>query len=61
MYMPSLSTIGHSQTYKKIYDRLYEKKENGLIAGTAIQRKLLSLIYTLWKNDTEFDDNYRAV
>lgn len=60
MYMPSLSIIGHSQTYKKIYDRLYEKKENGLIAGTAIQRKLLILIYTLWKNDTEFDDNYQS-
>ncbi len=60
MYMPSLSTIGHSQTYKKIYNKLYEKKENGLIAGTAIQRRLLNLIYTLWKNDTEFDDNYRA-
>ncbi len=60
MYMPSLSTIRHSQTYKKIYNRLYEKKENGLIAGTAIQRKLLNLIYTLWKNDTEFDDNYQS-
>ena len=60
MYMPSLSAIGHSQTYKKIYNRLYEKKENGLIAGTAIQRKLLGLIYTLWKNDTEFEDNYQS-
>ena len=60
MYMPSLSTIRHSQTYKNIYDRLYEKKGNGLIAGTAVQRKLLGLIYTLWKNDTEFDENYQT-
>ena len=59
MYMPSLSTIGHTQTYKRIYNRLYEKKENGLIAGTAIQRKLLGLMYALWKNDTEFIDNYQ--
>lgn len=59
LYMPSLSVIGHSQTYKQIYNRLYEKKGNGLIAGTAIQRKLLGLIYTLWKNDTEFIDNYQ--
>ena len=58
MYMPSLSTIGHTKTYKKIYNRLYKKKENGLIAGTAIQRKLLGLIYTLWKNDTPFIDKY---
>jgi len=60
MYMPSLSTIRHTQTYKKIYNRLYEKKENGLIASTAIQRKLLGLIYTLWKNDTEFIDDYQS-
>lgn len=60
MYMPSLSTIGHTKTYKKIYDRLYEKKENGLIVGTAIQRKLLGLIYTLWKKDVIFVDNYES-
>ena len=24
----------------------------------AVQRKLLVLIYTLWKNDMEFDPNY---
>ena len=59
MYMPSLSTISHSQTYKKIYNRLNKKKENGLIAGTAIQRKLLGLIYTLWKSDSVFIDNYQ--
>lgn len=60
MYMPSLSTIGHTKIYKKIYDRLYEKKGNGLIAGTAIQRKLLGLIYTLWKKDVIFVDNYES-
>jgi len=60
MYMPSLSVIAHTETYKRIYQRLYEKKGNGLVAATAIQRKLLGLIYTLWKNDTEFIDNYQA-
>jgi transposase len=60
MYMPSLSAKTHTQTYQRIYDRLYEKKEKGMIAGTAIQRKLLGLIYTLWKNDTTFIDNYES-
>ena len=58
MYMPSLSTIQHSATYKSFYERLNEKKQNGLISGTAVQRKLLGLIYTLWKNDTEYIENY---
>lgn len=59
MYMPSLSVKAHTETYKKFYQKLYEKKGNGLVAATAIQRKLLGLMYTLWKNDTEFIDNYQ--
>lgn len=59
MYMPFLSSIRFSETYKTIYNRINEKKTSGLIAGTAIQRKLLGLIYTLWKNDTEYIENYK--
>ena len=58
MYMPFLSSIRFSDTYKTFYERLNEKKVSGLIAGTAIQRKLLGLIYTLWKNDAEYIENY---
>lgn len=58
LYMPSLSAITHNAIYRDFYNRLNERKENGLISGTAVQRKLLCLIYTLWKNDTEFDPNY---
>lgn len=58
MYMPSWSSVKYSETYKSFYNRLNEKKECGLIAGTAVQRKLLGLIYTLWKNDTEYIENY---
>ena len=58
MYMPSLSSIQHSETYKTFYERLNERKNCGLISGTAVQRKLLGLIYTLWKNDTEYIENY---
>ena len=58
LYMPSLSTIQYSITYRTFYKRLYEKKGNGLIASTAVQRKMLGLIYTLWKNDTQYIEQY---
>lgn len=58
MYMPFLSSIQFTETYRVFYDRVNKKKVSGLIAGTAIQRKLLGLIYTLWKNDTEYIENY---
>lgn len=59
LFMPSLSAKMYSQTYGRFYDRINEKKQNGLIAGTAVQRKLLGLIYTLWKNEETFIDNYQ--
>lgn len=59
LYMPAISSIQHSKTYGTFYQRLNAQKQNGLISGTAVQRKLLGLIYTLWKNDTVYIDNYQ--
>jgi len=61
MYMPALSATQHSKTYSRFYNRLNERKEKKKISLTAVQRKLLGLIYTLWKNDTEFIDNYEEI
>ena len=61
MYMPFLSSIRFTETYSRFYERVNENKVSGLIAGTAIQRKLLGLIYTLWKNDTVYIDNYEMI
>ena len=61
MYMPFLSSIRFTETYRRFYERVNENKVSGLIAGTAIQRKLLGLIYTIWKNDTEYIDNYETI
>ncbi len=60
LYMPSISTSTRSKTFKNFHDRLDKKKRNGLIVSTAVQRKLLGLIYTLWKNDTEYIENYES-
>lgn len=59
LFMPSLSAKTHSKTLGKFYNRLNEKKQNGLISGTAVQRKLLCLIYVLWKNDTTYIEDYQ--
>lgn len=61
MYMPVITLIQHSQTYRKFFSHLKKRKEKGMIALTAVQRKLLGLIYTLWKNDAEFIDNYEEI
>lgn len=59
LYMPAITHKQYSEEAKIFYNRINEKKSSGLIALTAVQRKLLTLIYSLWKNDTEFIENYQ--
>lgn len=59
MYMPTLSSIQHANTYKATYNRIKEHKEHKMVAVVAVQRKLLGLIYTLWKNDSIYIEDHQ--
>lgn len=58
LYWPAYTSIAHTATHKRLYERLLDKKEISLVASVAVQRKLLGLVYTLWKNGTVYIDNY---
>ncbi|SFF11689.1 IS110 family transposase [Thermophagus xiamenensis] len=60
LYFPAYTIIRKSPHYKTFYDRLLDKKGESLIAATAVQRKLLGLIYTLWKKDVCFDPDIES-
>jgi len=51
VYMPSLSIIGKDKKTKLFYERLKERKGVGMVAVVAVGRKLLALMYTLWKKE----------
>jgi len=51
LFMPSLSKIKHNQETKQFYERLKEKKAVGMIAVVAVERKLLGLMFSLWKKE----------
>jgi transposase len=60
LYMPAMSCKKHNLKMKNLYERVCERhgwkiKKIGIIA---VMRKILHLIYALWKNDTEYDPNY---
>ena len=59
-YMPTVSVIAKKlKPFYSLYQRLV--KRNGGIkkkAMVAVQRKLLVLVYTLWKKNEKFDPNY---
>lgn len=61
LYMPSLTAISKPGIFKDIYDRIVARtgvKQMGLVA---VQRKLLTTMYALQKNGTNYDPNYRAI
>jgi transposase len=58
MYMPALTAIRNDERFKAIFVRLVSKHGIKMKAAVAVQRKLLELIYTLWKTDTRYDKAY---
>lgn len=56
LFMPALSATNHNQNIKKLYERVVERnpgiKRKGVVAG---MRKLLILIFVLWKKDEDYN------
>lgn len=59
MYMPSLTAIRNSEHARVLFTRLVSKHGIRMKAAVAVQRKMLELIYTLWKTDTVYDPDYQ--
>ena len=59
MYMPALSAIRSDEQMAAFYSRLFHRHFISKKSNVAVQKKLLVLIYTLWKNDCTFDPDYR--
>jgi len=55
LHMPSMSAVKVNPTLKPFYGRLKEKKEKPIVGLVATQRKLLILMYTLWKKEEYYD------
>ncbi len=60
LFMPAMNAIQYNNNLKTFYERVNEGREfkkQGLIA---VMRKLLILIFTLWKKDEEYIENYQV-
>ena len=55
LHFPALNVVRYEQgTFRQLYQRIYDKSNIKMKAYVAVQRKLLCLIYTLWKKDEAF-------
>ena len=58
LYMPAMSAIQHNKTLKTFYERVNDGRTIKKQGVVAVMRKLLILIYTLWKKEEEYVENY---
>lgn len=58
LYMPALSAMRFNEQHKAVFIRLVSKHGIKMKAAVAVQRKILELIYTIYKTDKPFDKDY---
>lgn len=59
LHMASLTAVSHGvPVLKNLQERVYKRSGIKMKGYVAVQRKLLTLIYALWKNDTVFDPDF---
>jgi transposase len=59
LYMPAFHAVSKNvPVCKALYERLTAKGKKKMVAYVAVQKKLLILIYTLWKKDETWQESY---
>jgi transposase len=58
LHFPALVVVKSNEVFKNLYTRVVSTTSIKMKAYVAVQRKLLVLIYTLYKKNVAFDPNY---
>jgi len=58
MHLPALAAIRHDQRFKAVFARLVSKHGIKMKAAVAVQRKLLEMIFTIYKTNKKYDKEY---
>lgn len=60
MHLPALCAIRYDERFKAIFARLVSKHGIKMKAVVAIQRKILEMMFTLYKTGSVYDKNYQS-
>lgn len=55
LHFPSFNAVKAGGMFKQLYERVYQRTKVKMKGYVAVQRKLLALMYTLWKKSEDFD------
>ncbi|MCC9138693.1 transposase [Pontibacter silvestris] len=56
LYFPALVASQHNAALRAVYQRINSGKTSMMVGVVSLQRKLLLLIYSMWKSGTLFQD-----
>lgn len=59
LYFPSFSAVKYNKPMQNLYDRIVEKQAIKMKGYVAVQRKMLMLIYTLWKKNEAYNPSIK--
>lgn len=59
LYFPAITAVERSHDLHRFHERLYDRHKIPMKAYTAVQRKLLVLIYTMWTKQQYYDPSYQ--
>ncbi len=59
LHMPAFSVVASNEPiFKNLYERVFVRTKQKMKGYVAVQRKLLIIVYTLWKKNDQYDQNY---
>ncbi|WMX14729.1 transposase [Aureispira sp. CCB-E] len=61
LYFPAMVAARFNPQFKAVYKRIVQKGKPKKVANIALERRLLCLIYVLWKNEQSYIENYEEL
>lgn len=58
MHLPALAAIRHDDRFKTVFERLVSRHGIKMKAAVAVQRKLLEMMFTVFKKQEKYDKDY---
>jgi transposase len=58
LHFPAMSVVKYHEEFRSLQERVFDRTKSKMKGYVAVQRKLLVLIYTLYKNNSPYDPNY---
>lgn len=58
MHLPSLSAVKYDENFRNVYVRIVSRQGIKMKGLVAVQRKLLEMIYVIYKSKNEYQKNY---